>query len=169
MTRLQSSNYVPEEVDEIETIGKLIEENIPIPPPTYMLLSVDGRLMSMGRVTDEGIEPSDIEGTLLSGILSAIMSLVSEVSKDEDASLRTIDAGNFQIMIEQSDNVVAVLLLDRDIQEFRSRLIRFLKYIDDDIGEELKFWDGNSSIFEPLQRLSLELFAPSIIAANMDV
>ena len=103
--------------DELLILSKNIEEKIPIPPPTFILLSVDGRMMTMGTITDEGWEISDVEGTLLSGVLSAIMSLMSEVSADQ-SSLRTIDAGNFQIMIEQTENMMAVLLVDRDIQEF---------------------------------------------------
>ena len=153
--------------DELLRVSKLIEENIPIPPPTFMLLSMDGRLMSMGKISDEGWEHSDIEGTLLSGILSAIMSLISEVS-DEESSLRTVDAGNLQIMIEQSENVVAVLLVDRDIQEFRNRLVRLLDYIDSTLGERLKYWDGMVSLFDPVVEYAKKLLAPSIVAANMD-
>jgi len=156
-----------EEQERLLRVSKLIEENIPLPPATFMLLSVDGRLMTMGRITDVGWEKSDLEGTLLSGILSAIMSMISEVS-EEDSSLRTIDAGNVQIMIEQTDNVVAVLLVDRDIQEFRNRLIQLLKEIDNKLGDKLKFWDGGTKIFDQIKKKVQELLAPSVVAATMD-
>ncbi|MCH8906249.1 MAG: hypothetical protein IH840_04090 [Candidatus Heimdallarchaeota archaeon] len=120
-----------------------IENKIPIPPPTFLLLTVDGRLILMGEIHKSGWRKSKIEGTLLSGILSAIMTLIGEVA-DESSSLRTIDAGAFQIMLEQSENVVSVLLVDRNIPEFRNYLLTILDHIDKDYGSYLKYWSGYS-------------------------
>ncbi|MHA2501331.1 MAG: hypothetical protein ACXAE3_00465 [Candidatus Kariarchaeaceae archaeon] len=167
LLNLETMTIEGNRLEPLLTISKVIEENIPIPPPTFMLLAVDGRLMTIGTITDDGWEKSDIEGTLLSGVLSAIMSLMSEVSAD-DSSLRTIDAGNFQIMIEQTENIMAVLLVDRDIQEFRKRLRQVLGYIDTKMGEEIKYWNGDTTIFKPLKSKVQELLAPTVVAANID-
>lgn len=155
------------EQEKLEKITKDIEANIPLPPPTFLLLSIDGRLMTIGKIDDEGWLSSDLEGTLLSGILSAIMSLINEVTHNS-SSLRTVDAGNTQIMIEQSENIVAVLLVDRDIQEFRDRLIELLHFIDQKFGDKLRVWDGNISQFEIIKSKAQKMLAPSVIASQLD-
>ncbi len=147
------------EVSNFEELSTMIESNIPIPPPTFMLLTLDGRLIIIGKILDDMWVESDIEGVILSGILSAIMSLITEVTGK--TSLRTVDAGSFQIMIEHSENIAAVLLTDRDIPEFRHRLIQILNFIDEDYGQMLKFWDGRIDIFGEMKEQVVKLFTHS--------
>ncbi|MHA2091465.1 MAG: hypothetical protein ACW98K_11450 [Candidatus Kariarchaeaceae archaeon] len=148
---VDAGEYTPgSEGLQLEKLARLIEENIPLPPPTFMLLTLDGRLVLMGKISAGEWQTSDLEGVILSGILSAIMSLITEVTTGK-TSLRTVDAGSFQIMIEQSENVAAVLVLDRDIPELRQKLRDSLNHVDEYWGERLKYWDGNMDGFEEMK------------------
>ncbi|OLS19986.1 MAG: hypothetical protein HeimC2_30440 [Candidatus Heimdallarchaeota archaeon LC_2] len=131
------------EMFKLEGLSDLINANIPLPPPTFILLTLDGRLIIMGEINKQKWEKSNIQGVLLSGILSAIMSLITEVS-DQQTKLKTVDAGNFQILLEQSENLAGALLVDRDIPVLRQGLISLLSKIDETYGDRLKFWDGFS-------------------------
>ncbi len=161
---LQSGEFNSKIDLKIEELAQIVEENIPLPPPTFMLLTIDGLLIMMGRIVDNEWMKSEIEGVILGGILSAIMSLVTEVTGQ--TSLRTIDAGNFQIMIEQSENVAAVLLLDRDIPEFRQKLIHTLNFIDEKYGDVLKFWTGKRSLFDGLKDEVVEILSSTTVPVN---
>jgi tetratricopeptide (TPR) repeat protein len=145
---------------KLDGLAEIVDENIPLPPPTFMLLTLDGRLILMGKIIDANWEESEIEGVILGGILTAIMSLISEVTGER--SLRTVDAGTFQIMIEQSDNVAAALLLDRDIPEFRQRLVDSITFVDEFYGETLKFWKGKQGIFEDLKEKVAKILSTSV-------
>jgi hypothetical protein len=148
---LESGILDPIEVEtRLEELANVVDDNIPLPPPTFMLLTLDGRLILIGKIVGEKWLESDIQGVILSGILSAIMSLISEVSTGK-TSLRTVDAGSFKIMIEQSENVAAVLLVDRDVPEFRKKLEVSLNYIDENYGEKLTYWDGRTDLYEGMK------------------
>ncbi|MHA2101765.1 MAG: hypothetical protein ACW99A_24215 [Candidatus Kariarchaeaceae archaeon] len=116
----------------------------------------------MGEIHQEKWESSNIKGVLLSGILSAIMSLITEVS-DQKTSLKTVDAGNFQILLEQSENLAAALLVDRDIPVLRNSLISLLSDIDKNYGGKLKYWDGFN---DPVLYANLKEYAVSNLSIN---
>lgn len=150
------------EMDKLIEISNLINSNIPLPPPTFMLLTLDGRLIIMGEIHKEKWENSTIKGVLLSGILSAIMSLITEVS-DQKTALKTVDAGNFQILLEQTENLAAVLLVDRDIPVLRQGLVSLLTDIDKNYGGQLKYWDGFN---DPVLYKSLKASAVNNLTIN---
>lgn len=150
------------EMDKLFELSSLINDNIPLPPPTFILLTLDGRLIIMGKIKKEKWENSPIKGVLLSGILSAIMSLISEVS-DQKTALKTVDAGNFQILFEQSENLAAALLVDRDIPVLRQGLISILTDIDENYGGQLKYWDGFN---DPVLFKNLKKYAVNYLSIN---
>ncbi|MCE7736318.1 MAG: hypothetical protein GPJ54_15665, partial [Candidatus Heimdallarchaeota archaeon] len=143
---------IPSEKEEnrLDELEEIIAENIAIPPPTFLLLTLDGQLVLMGKIDQDKWHESEIKGVILGGILVAIMSLIKEVSGK--TSLRTIDAGNFKIMIERSDAGVSVLLLDRDDAEFRAKLQKTMRIVDRNFSNALKNWKGKISTFNPLKR-----------------
>jgi hypothetical protein len=141
-----TSDRLEKRLDELE---KLVELNISIPPPTFMLLTLDGQLALMGQIDKFEWHESEIKGVILGGILVAIMSLITEVTGQ--TSLRTVDAGNFKIMIERSDNAIVALLLDRDIPEFRDRLQTILGFVERLYSKQLQVWRGDKKIFNPLK------------------
>ena len=116
----------------------------------------------MGEINKQKWEESNIQGVLLSGILSAIMSLISEVS-DQKTALKTVDAGNFQIILEQSENLAGALLVYRDIPVLRQGLISVLSEIDEIYGNKLKFWDGYN---DPVLYRNLREFAVNKLSIN---
>ena len=147
---------------KLEGLSDIINANIPLPPPTFILLTLDGRLIIMGEIHKQKWEKSKIEGVLLSGILSAIMSLITEVS-DQQTKLKTVDAGNFQIILEQSENLAGALLVDRDIPVLRQGLISVLSKIDETYGNKLKFWDGYS---DPVLYGNIKEYAVNDLSIN---
>jgi tetratricopeptide (TPR) repeat protein len=140
-----------QEKEVIDEIINKIETNIPEPPPTFLLITNDGRLITSGIVgEDEWGSTMNLEGVIFSGILSAIMSLLSEVV---DSSLKTIDAGNFKILVERSNTAICVLLVDRELHSHRERLQRILRYIDSDkyLSEKIIKWNGRHDFVEEIK------------------
>lgn len=138
-------------------LEKTVEININIPPPTFMLITLDGQLTLMGKIEDNKWVESEIKGAILGGILVAIMSLITEVTGK--TSLRTIDAGIFKIMTERSENAVVALLLDREIPEFRGLLRDMLTIVDNKYSNTIRYWKGNMSLFHPLRGKIVEMFS----------
>ncbi len=132
------------EKEHFHKLFELILRNIPISPPTFLLISSDGRLITSGIITKEGWSNPNLEGVVFSGILSAIMGLLSEVSPSS-ATLRTIDAGGMKIMVEKNEEAIAVILADRETREFRIALRNILEQIKEKFSIELDMWDGNLS------------------------
>lgn len=140
---LQFQKLKPEsEKDAIETLTNKIELYIPEPPPTFLLITNDGRMITSGEISDEGWEnPQNLEGVIFSGILSAIMALLSEVA---DSSLKTIDAGNFKILVERNSTAICVLLVDRELRHHREYLKTVLRFIDNNkrLTDRIRRWNG---------------------------
>ncbi|MCY3414685.1 MAG: hypothetical protein INQ03_23750 [Candidatus Heimdallarchaeota archaeon] len=150
------------EEQEINKVYKKIAANIPLEPPIFMLLVNDGRLILMGQVCEEGWTVAEIKGVILSGIISAITSLIGDISENTSA-LKTIDAGNFQIMLEQEKNIISVLLVDRELPVFRTRLKEMMHHIINDYYHILRDWDGNNKYFDSLVHQIEIRFKPSSI------
>lgn len=151
------------EEKRISAVLREIDRNLPLPAPVFMLLSRDGRLIIMGKIDyEEGWIEADIKGVILSGIIAAITSLIPEVS-DKNSSLKTIDAGNFQIILEQGENIIAVLLVDRVNSAFRRRLADIQRYIEKEYKHILVNWDGTLAYFNDLVDLVEHTFAPSVL------
>lgn len=158
---VEDRSFSPDRLEnKIIDLESTVELFIKIPPPTFMLITLDGQLALMGKINGEKWEESEIKGAILGGILVAIMSLITEVTGK--TSLRTIDAGNFKIMLERSENGVVALLLDREIPEFRGRLRGMLKIIDNKYSKTLRYWKGNKKVFYPLKRKIVEIFSQPI-------
>ena len=144
-----------DEVSQKKQLEKLIVsvlKNIPVSPPTFLLISSDGRLIASGLISLEGWQNPDLEGVVFSGILSAIMGLLSEVSPSS-ATLRTIDAGGMKIMLEKTEDIIAVLLADRETREFRESLRTILTEIDRRFSKDLAIWDGNLSFVPQIKKI----------------
>lgn len=150
--QLQKSKKGQEE-QQINYLHTKIDAFIPLPPPTFFLIALDGRMITSGKIIDSKWEESDIESVVFSGIITAIMALLSEVS---DSSLRTIDAGNFKIIIERDDNAAAVLLVDREHMEFREKLKIILKKIDLNLRDRVRYWEGRDDIAPKIQSYVLD-------------
>lgn len=142
----------PTQKKNLENLIQMVLRNIPISPPTFLLISSDGRLIVSGLISREGWSQPDLEGVVFSGILSAIMGLLSEVSPSS-ATLRTIDAGGMKIMLEKTDDVIAVLLADREIREFREALKMILHEIASNYSDVLEVWDGNLSFVPSIKEI----------------
>lgn len=152
------------EEKEISKVLDAINSNVPLQPPTFMLLMSDGRLIIMGKVLEEdGWVDADIKGVILSGIISAITSLISEVG-ESDSQLKTIDAGSMQIMLEPGSKIIGVLLVDRELPIFRKRLFDITKYITSEYEHIIDNWDGSTRHFKSLVEILEYTFSPSSLS-----
>ncbi len=140
----------------IRGLHEKIESFIPLPPPTFLLIALDGRMIVSGKILNSEWQETDLESVVFSGIITAIMALLSEVS---DSSLRTIDAGNFKIIIERDNNAAAVLLVDREQLEFREKLKEILKEIDKNLRDRVRYWEGKSDIVPQIKSYVLNSLA----------
>ncbi|MDH5403931.1 MAG: hypothetical protein OEZ01_09725 [Candidatus Heimdallarchaeota archaeon] len=156
---IQNQSINPETIEnDFEQLHTIINENIPLEPPTLLVLTTDGRLILQGVIGKDGWEESELEGSLLSGVISAILTIIAEVSSGNTA-LRTVDAGDFQIMIEESEHVITVFLVDRELPEFRNILRELIDIINSEFSEKLADWMGNMDIFEKLIEKAVELIS----------
>lgn len=144
-----------QEQKKLKQIIRQIDNNIPLPAPNLLIFEKNGLMLTSGTIGKESWESSNLEGTLLSGVLSAIMAVLSEVS---DSSLRTVDAGNFKIIVERTKTTVGVLLIDREGRMYRPALKRLLKTIDSKFGVQLANWTGDLSFLSSMEQLAYNHF-----------
>lgn len=159
------ANLIQDEAHKQQLIS-LVDRFIPIPAPIIMLLTTDGRLIKMGKIEEDGWENPEIQGVLLSGVLSAIMMMIGEVG-DSQTALKTVDAGSLTIMIEQKDGVVVSLLVDRDLPILRKRLEETLKFIIKKYRDILDDWDGSTAEFDEFRFYAEKIFSPSSLTLDV--
>ncbi len=130
---------------------------IPLPSLVIMLIAHDGRLILGGEIGKEKWDESVFaDDDLLSGALSAIMAILSEVISEE-SELRMVDAGQTSIMIEKSKYVIGALLVDRELNVLRKSLKKVVNYMDEKYPN-LENWDGYSINFSDVKPYVEEIF-----------
>ncbi len=159
------AHLIQDEVHKQQLLS-LVDRFIPIPAPIIMLLTTDGRLVKMGRIVEDGWESSEIQGVLLSGVLSAIMMMIGEVG-DRQTALKTVDAGSLNIMIEQSGGIVVCLLVDRDLPILRKRLEETLRFAINKYEDILDNWEGSTAEFDEFRIYTEKIFSPSSLTLDV--
>jgi hypothetical protein len=130
---------------------------IPLQTPTFLLIANDGRLMCGGLVDQDAWEVTGFKEDLLSGALSAIMALITEVT-DTSSPLKSIDAGQTMILIERTPFAVGALITDRDLAPIKSALKKSMDTISLKYGQELVEWDGFSINFSEVPIIVKQAF-----------
>lgn len=137
---------VPEEEEKelVSFLSSKVSSMIPLPQLHILLIAYDGRLITAGEVGTTNWGES-IDNDLMSGVLTAIMAIFSEITNEENP-LRMVDAGSTRILIEPSNYCVGALLVDRDLHVLRKALREVVFFMDNNFPE-LADWDGYSIDF----------------------
>ncbi len=137
---------IPEEEEKelVNFLSSKVSSMIPLPQLHILLIAYDGRLITAGEVGTTNWGES-IDNDLMSGVLTAIMAIFSEITSEENP-LRMVDAGSTRILIEPSNYCVGALLVDRDLHVLRKALREVVFFMDNNFPE-LADWDGYSIDF----------------------
>ncbi|MEX2703014.1 MAG: hypothetical protein B6U95_06470 [Thermofilum sp. ex4484_82] len=87
-----------------------------------------------------------IDPNLVSGFLQAIGSFAQQLIPGEKSFLRTIDRGDFKIMIEKGAKVFAVLVAEEDTPEVRQKLKGLLQRFEYIYGGYLDRWEQSRDV-----------------------
>ncbi|MFX1466943.1 MAG: hypothetical protein ACFFA5_10755, partial [Promethearchaeota archaeon] len=119
------------------------------------IFTTDGKCFYARTFTVGGVE-SHLMTAALSGIISLIMEATSS-----DTPTRTVDQGNFDIMLEYGRSFIIATFVEK--RTFNTRKIRkgqqeLVKKIEEKYGMILAKWDGNLRYFQELDHLILDAF-----------
>ena len=111
---------------------------------------------------------SKLDIDLVSGFLSAIISFINQLyppteDREQEKLIRTIDRGDFKILIESSENIMGILFVNIEKVEVRLKLREILSLFEDTF--DFKLWDGTIDIdkFETFKEIIFKKFASEII------
>ncbi len=147
---LSSNTLWDEEANaRVDFLKAQISAMLPKHNPTFLLIANDGRLMCGGKVNESEWPEMSAQEDLLSGALSAIMALISEVT-DTSSSLKSINAGETNILIEWTPFAIGALLTDHESGTLKQALSQAMQEIILTYDSELLSWDGFSLNFDPV-------------------
>ena len=106
-----------------------------IPIMLYLLLVIDEGGLPLYSYNFSKKE--NIDNLLISGLISAIISFSQEVLGKGVETLRSITHQGRAVIIEQQDNVMAVLVADNETFESRLQVRKFLKEAVNQIRQKL--------------------------------
>ncbi|NVM03799.1 MAG: hypothetical protein HWN67_15825 [Candidatus Helarchaeota archaeon] len=89
----------------------------------------------------------DLDPNLMSGFLSAIQTLSSEIKK-KMIPMKRMEYKDFEIIMEQGDYVLVALFIDgRESDWLRSKLKSYVIEFEKEYGEQLEGWSGELTTF----------------------
>ena len=103
-------------------------------------------------------EKENIDEILVSGLISAIISFSSEVLGRGVETLRSINHEGRAVIIEQQENIMAVLVADNETFEGRLQVRKFLKEAIVKVKENISHKVINQEEFQPIVE---EIFSES--------
>jgi hypothetical protein len=115
---------------------------------------------------------SKLDADLVSGFISALISFInslkppSEEDKlEKEKLIRTVDRGDFKILIEAGENVLGILFVNIEKIDLRIKLREIIRQFE--ASYELKNWTGRvKEDFEPFKEIIFKKFANEIIQVS---
>ena len=127
------------------------------------------RLHAMFIVNRDGLTlfswnlaPERINSDLVTSFLTAVRSLVKEISPEEEKGLRSIEAHGFTILLEAGEKVFGALFMDQEDPIARECLKAMVREFERRYSSILEAWDGDVSVFEPFEEVCNKML--SVIA-----
>jgi len=108
------------------------------------------------------LTPERINSDLVTSFLTAVRSLVKEISPEEEKGLRSIEAHGFTILLEAGEKVFGALFLDQEDPIARECLRAMVREFERRYSSILEAWDGDVSVFEPFEKVCSRIL--SVIA-----
>ncbi|MHA1649246.1 MAG: hypothetical protein ACTSYB_03550 [Candidatus Helarchaeota archaeon] len=114
---------------------------------------------------------SKLDEDLVSGFISAIISFIDSLippTKDyrKEKLIRTVDRGDFKILIEAGEHVFGILFVNIEKVEVRTKLKEIIQEFEQTF--DLKNWDGTIEVqkFESFKEIIFKKFASEIIQVS---
>ena len=119
-----------------------------IPIILYLLLVIDEGGLPLFSYNFS--EKQDMDDLLVSGLISAIISFSSEVLGKGVETLRSINHEGRAVIIEQQENIMAVLVADNETFESRLQVRKCLKEAVTKVKDSLSIKKLNQEEFQPI-------------------
>ncbi len=119
-----------------------------IPIILYLLLVIDEGGLPLYSYNFS--ETKDMDDLLVSGLITAIINFSSEVLGKGIDTLRSINHEGRAVIIEQQENIMAVLVADNETFEGRLQVRKFLKEAITKIKENISIKVINQEEFQPI-------------------
>jgi len=127
-----------------------------IPTILYLLLVIDEGGLPLFSYNFS--KTKDIDDLLVSGLITAIINFSSEVLGKGVDTLRSINHEGRAVIIEQQENIMAVLVADNETFESRLQVRKFLKEAIIKVKENISVKVINQEEFQPIVK---EVFSDS--------
>ncbi len=98
----------------------------------------------------------EINEVLLGGYLTGIQLFIKTAFKDS-SSLKTISKEKEAFIIEEGKNVLAIMIVEQELNLLRYHLKKLVKKFEAFFGENVKTWKGDTEIFKPTKYLLREI------------
>jgi len=108
------------------------------------------------------LAPERINSDLVTSFLTAVRSLVKEISPREEKGLRSIEAHGFTILLEAGEKVFGALFMDQEDPIARECLKAMVREFERRYSSILEAWDGDVTVFEPFEEVCSRIL--SVIA-----
>jgi len=123
------------------------------------------------NILQHSFSGSKLDADLVSGFISALISFINSLKPPtedyrEEKLIRTVDRGDFKILIESGDDIMGILFVNLDKIELRLKLREVIQQFEETF--DLKNWDGSveKEKFEAFKEIIFKEFADEIIQVS---
>ena len=123
------------------------------------------------NILQHSFSGSKLDADLVSGFISALISFINSLKPptEEDQKerlIRTVDRGDFKILIESGEYMMGILFVNIDKIDLRIKLREIIQQFED--GFDLKNWDGSfeKEKIESFKEIIFKKFATEIIQVS---
>ncbi len=162
--RIEDDTVVPEESRIDPSVKPVGMDQLALPPARIMtddaeedfgstideilIMSSDGLLLDHFARSSS----SEIDRDVLSGMLVAVQSFVSDSFDNMDASLRRLEMKDFTVLIEPGKYISVVgITRDKDNRELNDHLLRMMREMEREMAEVFQGWDGNMETIKEVE------------------
>jgi hypothetical protein len=114
---------------------------------------------------------SKLDADLVSGFISALMSFINSLKPPsqeykKEKLIRTVDRGDFKILIESGEHIIGILFVNIDKIDLRLKLREIIQQFESSFN--LKNWEGaiEKEKFEAFKEIIFKKFANDIIQVS---
>ena len=94
----------------------------------------------------------------ISGALSSIDTILKAMM--DDKRLKTVNLSDKTLHFEYRKSFIGVVFADQSMRILQFRLRQFADAFEQRFGDKLDQWNGDSSLFEPMERVTDKIFMP---------
>ncbi len=123
------------------TIPSGLSKEIPFSIMGCLVIHTQSGLDVFSKIVDERLSG---DTALISGVISAVSTFTSELTRDSRGNLQSIVHQDIAVILEPGENLTFALLVDQDTYEARALLRRFMEDFEISYGVDFEDWTGAS-------------------------